>query len=120
MVDYAFYRDEYGGEAASGEDFYYLARRAQAQLDRYKRIYHVTAPLPDSEQRAMCAMVDAMQTFRTVQSGALAASVSVGSVSSSMPQQAIPDVSPEAQARELYRCAQQYLDIYRGPGGGSC
>lgn len=119
MVEYSFYRDKYGGDSVPQGEFAALARDAAAQLARYKRIYRVAAPagLEDSEQLAMCAMIDALYFFQAMQAGGAAASVSVGSVSSSRGQAAQPDLSPKAQAAELYRCARLYLDIYRGPQG---
>ena len=120
MVDYTFYVTRYNGSYIPESFFTEAVRDAQAQLDRYKRIYQVTARGPDSENMAVCAMAEALYSFARMQSGALAAGVSVGSVSSSMPQQALPDVTPQGQSRELYRCAQRYLEIYRGPGGASC
>lgn len=118
MVEYSFYRDTYGGDSVPEAEFRALARDAAAQLARYKRIYRVSAPArpEDSEQMAMCAMIDALYFFQAAQAGGAAASVSVGSVSSSMAQGAQPDLSPKAQAAELYRCARLYLDIERGCG----
>ena len=63
---------------------------------------------------AMCAMIDALYYFQTA--GSAGASVSVGSVSSSVGQGAQPDCTPKAQAAELLRCARLYLDVYRGAG----
>ncbi len=117
MLDYAFYSTEYLGDSIPHSAFAPLAREAQAQLERYKRIYTVTAPQPNSEDMALCAMADALYYFQQVQSGALGSSVHIGSVSSSA-QTTQVDVSPQAQEKELYRCARQYLDIYRGPMGG--
>ena len=62
---------------------------------------------------AICAMADAMFYFEQAQNGGIITSSSVGSVSSSSSASAV-DISPKAQAGELYRCAKQYLDIYRG------
>ncbi|WP_050697611.1 head-tail connector protein [Anaeromassilibacillus senegalensis] len=116
MVDYPFYIDRYCGDnAIPFEEFSRLTARAQAQLDRYKRIYTVTAPDADSENMAVCAMADALYYYETAQSGELVTSSSIGSVSSSRQAPQI-DISPKAQARELYRCACLYLDISRGCG----
>ncbi len=116
MVEYEFYRDTYRGDAVPEGEFPALARDAAAQLARYKRIYRVSAPagLEESEQMAMCAMIDALYYFQTA--GSAGASVSVGSVSSSVGQGAQPDCSAKAQAAELLRCARLYLDVYRGCG----
>lgn len=113
MVEYEFYRDTYGGDSVPQEEFKAYARDAAATLERFKRIYTVTPLAEDSEQMAMCAMVDALYYFAMVQNGGLSASVSVGSVSTSKAQTALPDISPKAQSRELYRCALLYLDINR-------
>lgn len=114
MADYAFYKEVYMGGSISDEmEFLRLSARARAELERYKRIYRVTAPTADSEDMAVCAMADAINYFETAQNGGLTTSSSIGSVSSSAQAPQI-DVSPKAQAKELYRCAQKYLDIYRG------
>lgn len=118
MVDFAFYRSVYGGDSVPEGEFWAYARDASAHLERYKRIYSVTATAENSEQMAMCAMIEALYYFDWVRSGGATTSVSVGSVSSSRAQVAQLDLSPAAQSRELFRCAQLYLDIYRGPKGG--
>lgn len=115
MADYEFYVTTYLGGSIPEADFPRLSKRAGEQLERYKRIYRVKVPQADSEAMALCAMADALYYFETVQNGALATSSSIGSVSSSWK---VPeaDTSPKAQAKELYRCACQYLDICRGVG----
>lgn len=112
MADYAFYTSTYLGGSIPEADFHRLAMRAGEQLARYKRIYTVTAPEADSEDMAICAMADAMYYFETAQNAPQSASI--GSVSSS--RGSTVDVSPRAQAAELYRCACLYMDIYRGVG----
>ena len=111
MVDYAFYTGTYLGDSIPAADFPRLAKRAGEQLARYKRLYTVAAPGTDSENMATCAMADAMYYFETAQNAPQSASI--GSVSSS---RGTVDISPKAQAAELYRCAALYLDIYRGCG----
>ena len=113
MVEYEFYRDTYGGDSVPQQEFKAYARDAAAALERYRRIYTVTPLAENSEQMAMCAMIDALYYFTMVQNGGLSASVSVGSVSTSKALSALPDISPKAQSRELYRCALLYLDINR-------
>lgn len=110
MADYKFYTDTYLGGSIPQEDFPRMAARANAQLAKYKRIYTVIAPDSSSENMAICAMADAIYYFETVAN--TPQSASIGSVSSSMG--SAVDISPKAQARELYRCAGLYLDIYRG------
>lgn len=112
-MDYAFYVTVYLGDSIPEGEFVPLMQQAQAQLARYRRIYTVTAPAPDSESMALCAMADALYYFQQVQSGALGGSIHIGSVSSSA-QTTQVDMSPAAQERELYRCARLYLEIYRG------
>lgn len=121
MVTFDFYREIYGGNSVPESEFTAYARDAAAILERYKRIYTVTTTGENSEQMALCAMADALYFFSCASNGELgAASVSVGSVSSSRAQGAQPDLSPAAQSRELYRCACLYLEIYRGGGGVGC
>lgn len=115
MADYAFYTGTYLGGSIPEADFPRLAKRAEEQLDRYKRIYTVTAPEADSEDMATCAMADALYYFELVQNGGLVASSAIGSVSSSQKVEGV-DITPKAQSKELYRCACLYLDIYRGVG----
>ena len=92
--------------------------RAQEQMDRYKRIYTVKAPQADSEAMAVCAMADCMVYFVAVQNGsAPVQSASIGSVSVSYGNASnTVDTSSKGQAKELYRCVTQYLDICRGVG----
>lgn len=118
MVTHEFYRDNYHGSSISDVDWPMFCHRAQEQLNRYKRIYTVKAPDADSEAMAVCAMADSMAYFVAVQNGTGAVqSASIGSVSVSYGNPAASvDLSPKGQARELYRCACQYLEIYRGVG----
>ena len=116
MADYGFYRAMYHGTSISEAEFPGVASRAEAQLSRYRRIYTVEAPTDTAEDMAICAMADAIFYFDSALSGGMATSISVGSVSCSRPQGALPDLSPRGQAAELYRCAQQYLTIRRGQG----
>lgn len=119
MVDYAFYNNNYRGNSILETDFPVFATRAQEQMDKYKRIYTVTAPGEDSEAMAVCAMADTLAYFTAAQNGAggVVSSASIGSVSVSYGGAAAAvDLSPKGQEKELYRCACQYLDIYRGVG----
>lgn len=113
MADYGFYLTAYRGGSIPEGEFPRLARRAKEQLERYRRVYRVTALDKDSEDMALCAMADALYYFETAANGGLVTSSSIGSVSSSA-QAPAADMSPRAQAKELYRCASLYLDIYRG------
>lgn len=119
MVDYGFYIDNYKGRSILEVDFPLFAQRAQEQLNRYKRVYTVTAPEETSEAMAVCAMADALAYFTAAQNGTggVISSASIGSVSVSYGgAEAAVDLSPKAQEKELYRCACRYLDIYRGVG----
>lgn len=120
MTGYDFYTGAYHGGAISAEEWPAYEERAAAHLTRYKRIYAVTAPGPDSEAMAVCAMAEALQGFDLLANGegGPVQSASIGSVSTSYGStmaQAV-DMTPKGQARELYRCASLYLDIYRGAG----
>lgn len=120
-ISYGFYSESYRGNAIPEEEFPRYMARAEEQLSRYRRIYTVTVPedLPDGEVRAVCAMAEALYGFDLIASGEAGPvqSAAIGSVSVSYgaPAQAV-DISPKGQARELYRCAIRYLDIYRGAG----
>lgn len=110
-ADYNFYTSTYLGGSIPQVDFPRLAKRAGEQLARYKRLYTIAGDA-NAEDMAVCAMADAMYYFETVQN--TPQSASIGSVSSSTGSRV--DISPKAQAAELYRCAALYLDIYRGCG----
>ena len=92
------------------------AGAAAAQLGRYKRIYRVTAPKEDSEALAVCAMAEAIHFYEAAENGQLLARMQLGSLSqtSAAP---VPDLSPAAKSRELYRCAGLYRDIQRDDQG---
>lgn len=117
MADYEFYASVYMGDSIPENEFPRLAKRAGEQLSRYKRIYTVTAPEQTSEDMAICAMADALAYYEAAQNGTggPVSAASIGSVSVSYSGSAnAADTSQAAQARELYRCAKLYLDIYRG------
>lgn len=115
MVGYDFYKGQYGGQSiASPCDWLEFKKRAEEQLQRYKRVYTVTAPDEIAEKMAICAMADTLYFFANAQSGGAVASASIGSVSVNYGTQNAVDLSPKAQERELYRCASLYLEIYRG------
>ena len=117
MVTYDFYRQTYLGSSITEHEWPQLARMATDKLNRYKRIYTVTAPAADAEAMAVCAMADTYAYFVAAQNGTGAvASASIGSVSVSYGGGNL-DVSPKTRERELYRCAGTYLEIYRGVGG---
>lgn len=113
MVDYSFYTDSYRGSSVPTDSWAEYEARASNQLARYKRIYTVRAPEETSEAFAVCAMAEALFGFDLVANGSAAQSASIGSVSVNYGSSPV-DISQKAQARELYRCACLYLDIYRG------
>lgn len=120
MAGWDFYLNAYHGSAIPPGEWPQYRARAAAQVERYKRVYTVAAPAPDSEDMAICAMAEALYSFDLLTSGegGPVQSASIGSVSASYGAamtQAV-DLSPRGQARELYRCASLYLDIYRGVG----
>ena len=114
---YDFYVEKYMGISVPENLFPVYAREASALIQRYKRIYTVRPLCEEGELLAECAVADTLYYYAWAENGGGAASVSIGSVSSSRGQQAQPDLSPKAKSRELYRVACQYLDIYRGPDG---
>ena len=118
MVTFDFYTNTYRGSSIPKTDWDLFEKRADDQLRHFMRIYTVTAPDENAEAMAICAMADALAYFTAAQNGAggAVASASVGSVSVSYAGVSAVDISPKAQAKELYRCASQYLEIYRGVG----
>lgn len=121
MVDYDFYRNVYLGDTIDQANWPQYRARALDQLAHYRRVYTVTVPdnMPDGEERAVCAMAEAMYGFDLLANGEAGPiqSASVGSVSVSYGNAAqAVDLSPKGQAKELYRRASLYLDIYRGVG----
>lgn len=115
MVKYDFYVNTYHGSSITVQEWPALSARAHDQLSRYKRIYTVVAPEETSEAMAVCAMAEVIASIAAAQNGGGAvASASIGSVSVSYGTAATVDLSPKAQARELYAAACRYLDIYRG------
>lgn len=118
MVPYEFYANTYRGSSIAETEWPGCEARAAAQLARYKRAYKVTAPDENAEAMAVCAMAEALHSFDLIANGEGGAvqSASIGSVSvsyGSTGSNAV-DVTPKGQAKELYRCACLYLDIYRG------
>ena len=123
MIPYDFYKDTFMGGSITFEEWPMYEARAREQLERYKRIYTVTAPkdAPCAEDKAVCAMADALAYFVAAQNGGggPVSSASIGSVSVSYGGASWNngmDLSPKGQERELFRCACLYLDIYRGVG----
>ncbi len=119
MTDWEFYCNVYCGNAIPLEDWPCCETRAAEQLGHYKRIYTVSVPddMPDGEQRAVCAMAEALYSFDLLANGegGPIQSASIGSVSASYGGAAqTVDLSPQGQAKELYRAACRYLDICRG------
>lgn len=121
-VDYFMdYTAAYNGTAitdcAFPGEWEYYSSQAIAKLEHYKRIYTVIAPDEKAEKMAVCAMADALFYFANAQNGTAAvASASIGSVSVSYNAPKAVDLSTKTQERELFRCASQYLEIYRGVG----
>ena len=120
MVDYKFYTDIFHGGSIAAAEWPAYERAAADHLARYKRIYTVTEPegTEDAEAMAICAMAEALHGFDLIANGEGGAiqSASIGSVSTSWGSSGTDavDISPAAQAKELYRCACLYLEIYRG------
>lgn len=122
MVEHKFYTDKYHGGSIPSADWPQYEAIAARHLARYKRIFTVTVPedSADAESMATCAMADALYGFDLIANGEGGAmqSASIGSVSTSWGSSGANavDISPAGQAKELYRCACLYLDIYRGVG----
>ena len=113
MVTFEYYTSTYKGDSIPQSEWAGYEQRAQSRLDRYKRVYTVTAPEDDSEDNAVCAMADTMYFFDMASNGGDYISSSIGSVSSSRSANQV-DLSEKAQNISIYRAAQEFLDIYRG------
>ena len=114
MTDFNFYSETYCGSLIPADAWDAVCRDAEAQMNRYERIYHVSYPQTGSRNMAVCAMAEALYEFAQLQdAGGAVQSVSVGNVSENRAA-AAPDTSAAAQAAELYRRAGLYADIYRG------
>ncbi len=112
---YTFYVETYGGCALSEAQLREAGKRAAEQLAFYERSYRVTGD-ENARKMAICAMAEAIVYFQNAQNGEGGlryAKVGTMSVSGKGIYSAV-DISPQAQARELYRIASRYLDIYRG------
>ena len=120
MTSYDFYQNTYRGGSIPPEEWPGYAARAAAQLARYKRLCRVDTSRPRSGDMAVCAMAEAFYSFDLLANGEggpiQSASIGSVSVSYSGPAGQSLDLSPRGQEKELYRCASQYLDIYRGCG----
>ena len=110
-----FYYETYGGSALSEAELPEAVKRATEQLAQYDRAYRVIGD-ETARKMAICAMAEAIVYFQNAQNGEGGlryAKVGTVSVSGKGIYSAV-DISPQAQQRELYRCACRYLDIYRG------
>ena len=116
MVEFDFYTNTYHGGSIPADEWATFEARAAEQLARLKRIYTVTEPegSENAESMAICAMADAIYYFSAAVNGGQLTSTSIGSVSVGYKASSGVDLSAKGQARELYRCATTYLEIYRG------
>lgn len=107
MVGYGFYKDTYRGDVLSQEEWEVYSLRAREHMDRFKRIYVVEG---EQEELAVCAMAEALHSFRDGD-GAVS-SASIGSVS--VKYDACVDLTAKGQERELFRILRRYMRVYRG------
>ena len=79
MTDFNFYSETYCGSLISADAWDAVCRDAEAQMNRYERIYHVSYPQTGSRNMAVCAMAEALYEFAQLQdAGGAVQSVSVG------------------------------------------
>ena len=82
MTDFNFYSETYCGSLIPADAWDAVCRDAEAQMNRYERIYHVSYPQTGSRNMAVCAMAEALYEFAQLQdAGGAVQSVSVGNVS---------------------------------------
>ena len=101
MVDYEFYVNSYLGCSIPQNQFSRLAAQAAAILESYERCYTVSCPGTDSRSFAICAMAECLLEHERRVRGLHAATNRYCE-------------EPEPLARQLYRRARIYLEIYRG------
>ena len=109
MVTYAFYTDSYLGSAIPENAFSGVAARAEAALDKMKRIYEIRSGGEMAETLAICSMAEAIYRHMDRKQELLQAKMGEVSVRYSN-----PGYEKKNLARELYGRACVYLDIYRG------
>ena len=118
MIEYSFYTDTYHGGFISADEWTAAEREASATLARYKRLYTVSAPAPDAESMAICAMAEALvfNAKASAGQGSAVSSASIGSVSTSYAGSSSIDMSSKGMSNRVYNACALYLDIYRGVG----
>ena len=109
MADYEFYRNIFLGDAVPEQAFPGAVRQASDVLDRFRRVYQVETPGPDSENMALCAMAESIYRAGKHTEGVAAASA--GNVTVRYADKREPLMT------RLYRDASVYLGIYRGVKG---
>lgn len=109
MADFAFYTQQYLGSEVPEKAFESAAAQAKAVLSRFRRIYRVAECTPAEEDMAICAMAETLYAWGRCKAGISAATVGGVSVRYDQTEEA-----DRRLARELYRKASIYLDIYRG------
>ena len=125
VLEYDFYVSTYNGSTITTDVWGVYEQRARACLDRFKRIYRVSAPAgvgaDEAESMAICAIADVEAQADIVASSELGLAPAAergragASSFASLLAQAV-DVTPKGRALASYRAAQLYLDIYRGVG----
>ena len=103
MADYGFYTGRFGGDRVPEADFTRLLPAARDVLDTVRRRFTVTAPTPESEDLALCALIEELYDRR--EDDVLQASA--GSVTLRYRENG-------SLFRRLVKRAGLYLDIYRG------
>ena len=67
MTDFNFYSETYCGSLIPADAWDAVCRDAEAQMNRYERIYHVSYPQTGSRNMAVCAMAEALYEFAQLQ-----------------------------------------------------
>lgn len=101
MADYDFYVNVYLGSSIPEKQFPKLAAQAASVLQGYERSCTVSCPGPDSRNLAICAMAECLLEHEKRTKGLAAATVS-------------NRIEQLPLAKQLYRQARIYLDIYTG------
>ena len=116
-VTYAFYRDEYGGEAIDPADWGWYAKRAAGYLAALSAKCAVTPLYEGAEQMAACAVAEEMHNAEVAAEAAgPVKSRSIGSVSVTYDATfgGAVDLTPKGQEAALLRAAKRHLNVYAG------
>lgn len=118
-----FYETEYHGSSIPLDQWDHYAKRAEAVLQHFMRMYKITAPIdmesgqPDEDAiiYCLCSLADTVYGYDLYDSGESGplTSIKTGEVSASYASNGV-DLSEKGRTKTLYNVIKTYLDVYRG------